>query len=224
MPASEVVQKLLDFLKRAPSEYPKLTGTTLGAATGGAAGGLFSEEGATGRGVMQGALLGGGAGLGAGALRELPLVPAALSAGIPIGWMARRKLSPLRAEELREQREERKRLRIKEELEEDRKKAKASGWPEGLEKTEAHNSKYKENPLMSAQENLKFLKEAVQQNQEGLEKDAERLLAFDVGMEVFCEANGITKEAMAQAVGLEPEELAAETVAYLSQQAEQVAQ
>jgi len=241
MPDVSVAKKLLDFLQKAPSVHPKATGTTLGALTGGAAGGLFSEEGATPRGILQGALLGGGAGLGVSALRELPLAASALAA-VPVGWAARRKLSPLRAEELREEREEAKRQRLRREMEEDRERAEASppGWPEGMQVQASHENKDKENTLMSAeiatqwpkglegaQKNAEFIKKALKEGNESekaAETDAERLMAFDLGMEVFCEANGISKEALAKACDVPEEELAVRTAAFLGAQAEQLSE
>jgi hypothetical protein len=220
MPASDVARKLLEFLKKAPTANPKLTGGALGAVSGGAAGGLFSEEGATTRGVLQGALLGSGAGLGVGALRELPLVAGSLAAAIPVGWAARRKLSPLRAEELREQREEAKRKRLKEEGGQNQQAE--SSKPGELEAQAAYNTGYKETALMSAQTNLKFIKQALQPDDAQMEKAAEQLMAFDVGMDIFCENNGITKAALADAYGLTEQELAVKTLAVLQAQAEQV--
>lgn len=220
MSASDVAMKLLKFLQNAPTTNPKLTGSALGALAGGAAGGLFSEEGATARGALQGALLGSGTGLGVGALKELPLIAGSLGAAVPAGWAARRKLSPWRAEELRDEREEAKRQRLREE---EKQKVKPLEGPGELEAQASHGFRHKENALMSAQNNLKFLKQAVHKKNDELEKAAEQLMAFDVGIDIFCENNGITKAALAKACGVGEQDLAVQMVATLQAQAEQVA-
>lgn len=222
MPASEVARKLIQFLKNAPTAHPKWTGSAIGAVAGGASGGLFSEEGATARGVLQGALLGSGAGLGVGALRELPLLAGSLAASVPVGWAARRKLSPLRAEELREQREEEKRRMLQEEQtrKEDQEDLEYAN-PTELEARAAYRPRNKENTFMSAQTNIKFLKQALKQDTAELEKSAQQLMAFDVGMDIFCENNGITKAALARAYGLSAQELAVNTLTALQAQVEQ---
>lgn len=219
MPASDVAKKLIEFLRKAPIDHPKITGSALGALAGGTAGGLFSEEGATMRGALQGALLGSGAGLGVSALRDLPIVASAVGASIPVGLLGRRKLSPLRAEELREQREERKAQRRKKESMDN--PAKVVGE---RELQAAYNYKHKENALMSAKANLEFLKQAINNSAAELEKIAEQLMAFDVGMDIFCQNNGIIKAALARPFGLTEKELAVTTAVSLMNQAEYVKQ
>jgi len=219
MPVSDVAKKLIEFLRKAPTNQPKLTGSALGALAGGTAGGLFSEEGATTRGALQGALLGSGAGLGVSALRDLPIVASAVGASIPVGLLGRRKLSPLRAEELREQREERKAQRRKKGLMDNPPKVVGE-----LELQAAYNSKHKENALMSAKANLEFLKQATNKSAVELEKTAEQILSFDVGMDIFCQNSGISKAALARPFGLTEQELAVATITALMNRAEHVSQ
>lgn len=77
---------------------------------------------------------------------------------------------------------------------------------------------------MSAKANLKFLKQAINNSAAELEKIAEQLMAFDVGMDIFCQNNGIIKAALARPFGLTEKELAVTTAVSLMNQAEYVKQ
>lgn len=177
MGVKEVAEKLINLI----GEYPHLASPILGAGTGAITGGTFSEEGATGKGMVRGALLGGliggGAGLGAyGAHKAFPTAGSMTAAGAGMGGgvgglLGQSKVSPWAMEMMKEEIAEKRRKKEKKEEEEMGKK--------------------EEKPQVKEAE----VKEA-----------AERLLAFEFGMDRWCETKKVDKGHFAKAAGVEPHE------------------
>ena len=188
-------------LKDLIMKYPVLSSALMGASTGAPLGAALSEEGVTGRGAVQGALLGAGAGaLGGPVLHkfhsimpgpEKTLALGALTSGALGGAVGQRHLSPWVMEHL---------------------KALAEAEAEDVvDRKRRRRGEPKEASVMDLKKEAEMEKEAVI-----------RTSAFDFGMEAYLTDLGMEKEAFAKACGVEPESLAERTIECLSSQLEEV--
>jgi hypothetical protein len=184
---------------------------TVGAGVGGLTGGVFSDEGATLRGILQGALLGAGAGMGGEAIRRMRFQPETVGLGVTMagagagGLMGQRRVSPwavekMKLEELEKRREQRK---LREVL--------------GI-------SEEKEGAFMATPDEARTaLKKEAEQTKMSEVEFNDRLKAFDFGMDVFfgSEHAKMDKKATAEGHGVEETDLAPAAVVWLQKQTEE---
>jgi hypothetical protein len=205
-----LADKVLEFIRK----YPYIAAPALGAGVGGTAGGIFSEEGAEGRGALQGALLGAGmGGLGAAATSALhsvtptaehALMLGALGGGAFGGLAGQRRLGPWGVKQR--------------EMQEEEKRRKAEDAERRIDEEAQAKEQDKEAAAMDkvTPENARAAVKA-----EGLDKEAldARVKAFDFGVDLLCEAEGIDKKAFAEAYGLQSaDELTPAMIACLNAQ------
>lgn len=190
------------LLEELATKYPAVLGALIGAPTGAAVGGFSSDEGEEGRGAVGGALLGAGIGGVAGSMsnkanqiREIltPTMPGAVGIGGALGGVIGGRYA----------------------------KAQLAPWI----KERLLASGLKDKPPAAHKEASDMSQNT--QNKEALEKAAmdkeaaDRVSAFDFGMEYFLSEHGIDKAAFAKKLEVEPNELAPATIAWLTKQLEE---
>lgn len=183
MGLAETVDKIVKLI----GDYPHLAAPLLGAGTGALTGGAFSEEGVGEKGAIRGALLGGliggGAGLGAyGVHKAFPTAGGMTAAGAGMGgalggMIGQSKVDPWTLELLKEKQEIR------------RKKREEGG------KVEKNRGVIRAGEPKEAQVKEAQIKEA-----------AERILAFDYGIDVWCQKNNVDKGEFAKQAGVSEED------------------
>jgi len=203
-----------------------------GAAAGGITGGIFSDEGATSRGILQGALLGGGTGvagtLGLKALESINAPTLALLGTIlgggTAGLIGQRRVNPWSIEKMKiqelENLEKRRKLQSEDEVQDDGQTGPGSARNAVgalMEKTESAKE-----TTMSIQDRIKEARVALGQTKKAsIKKNAEfkeRLNSFEFGMEANLKDQGFEKAAVAQAAGVTEAELAPRTLEWVTSQ------
>lgn len=177
MGLKETADKLVQLI----GEYPQLAAPLLGAGTGALTGAAFSEQGAIGTGALRGGLLGGliggGAGLGAyGAQKAFPTAGGMTAAGSGLGGAVGGLLG----------------------------QSKASPWAIELMKLQHEERHRKREEREKGEKKMEKNEPEVKEAQ--VKEAAERLTAFEFGMDVWCQKNGIEKTALAEAAGVNPDE------------------
>lgn len=188
------------LLAELAEKYPSILGALVGAPTGATIGGFSSDEGEESRGAVGGALLGGALGAGVGSMsnkanriREIltPTMPQAVGIGGALGGVIGGRYA----------------------------KAQLAPWI----KERLLSSGIKDKPHVVHKEASDMSQNTIQ-NKEALEKvamekeAAERVNAFDFGMEYFLSENGIDKTAFAKKLDVDPKDLAPATIAWLTKQ------
>ena len=199
--------ELVAGIKNFFTQHPHLAAPLLGAGVGGLTGSVFSEEGAGGEGALRGSLLGAGlgagAGLGLGALSKVTpgydtaLLGGTLAGGGLGGIFGSTKPSPLKVERMKLDEEERRAHR----------KAKS-------EKAEQEKQSSTKGDAAMVENNVAV------QTKEAEAVNAERLTAFEFGIEAFCKEAQITSDQLAQAAGVSRVDLVPATVNWLTTQLE----
>ena len=208
---------ILEGIKNFFAQYPHLAIPMLSAGVGAGTGALFSEEGAGGEGAARGALLGAGLG-GAGALgmnigtsairSALPntnqaLMTGALAGGGLGGIFGSTHPSPLKVERMRADEDERRA----------RRKARMLAMEQEKRSSMKGEVTMAENTVVGPTGTQEKAAEADLVN-------AERLVAFEVGIEKFCKEAQITSDQLAQAAGVSRVDLVPATVNWLTAQLE----
>ena len=202
--------ELVAGLKNLFTKYPHIAAPLLGAGAGGLTGAVFSEEGAGQEGATRGALLGAGlgagAGLGLGALRnampgyQTALLGGTLAGGGLGGIFGSTHPSAIKVERMKRDEDER-RTRRRERLE------KAEQEKQSSLKGDAAMAEQAAGPAGTQTKEAEV--EAM---------TAERMVAFEFGMEAFCKEAQITSDQLAQAAGVSRAYLVPATVNWLTAQ------
>jgi len=163
-------------------EYPHLAAPLLGAGTGALTGSAFSEEGASGKGAIRGALLGsligGGAGLGAyGVHKAFPTAGGMTAAGAGLGGAFGGMLG----------------------------QSKVDPWTLELLKEKQERRKKKREEEDHVDKN-KVVGQEAQVKEAQVKEAAERILAFDFGIEAWCTTNQVDKSELAKQAGVAEED------------------
>lgn len=181
MGLKETAEKIVQLI----GDYPQLAAPLLGAGTGALTGAAFSEQGAIGTGALRGGLLGGliggGAGLGAyGAQKAFPTAGGMTAAGAGLGGAVGGLLG----------------------------QSKASPWAIELMKMQHEEKRRKREEKEKGEEPMEKKEPEVepQVKEAQVKEAAERLTAFEFGMDVWCQKNGIEKAEFAKAAGVNPDE------------------
>jgi hypothetical protein len=190
----------LSLLKELAEKYPAVLGALIGAPVGGAVGGFSSDPGEEGRGALGGAALGAGLGAVGGGMSSAvrkatnELTPGPLTA-VGLGAAGGGLLAG--------------------------RYAKSSIAPWIKERLLEQKESKKEASDMS-QQVAEQAKEALEKQAELEKVAADRVNAFDFGMEYFLAEKGIEKAAFAKQLGLEdPELLAPAMIQWLNKQLEE---
>jgi hypothetical protein len=223
------IKKLLEHVAALP---------VIGAGVGGLTGGIFSDEGATLRGALQGALLGGGAGVGGTLIRRFDPTQAALAAtllGSGVGGLiGQRRVSPWTVEKMKlkemDKMERRRKLRDEDEAEEAKLVAEEAGIPAGATAAEEMMKKQQsaKESDMSIAEKAKEVRAALGTEKKAAAPEAmsddefqEHANAFEFGIDEFCKKSGIEKKALAQAAQVPEEHFTLATLGWLANQTEE---
>ncbi len=209
-----MAKSIYDVVAQFAQKHPTALASLAGAGVGGLTGALTSEEGEEHKGAIGGAALGAGGGALAGSIGlnarklmealtpspEKALLTGGIAGGAYAGYHGRAGLPAWVKKRLMTQSD----LAGESARDEDMNQL-------GLDKGASHMSDIK-NDASSARENLT--------KQAELEKmAAEKIAAFDCGMDIYCDEKGINKEALAKAHGInDVTELAPRTIAWLNSQ------
>jgi hypothetical protein len=214
----------------------------IGAGAGGLTGGIFSDEGASLRGALQGALLGAGAGVGGTLIKQFDPSQAALAAtllgGGVGGLIGQRRVSPWSVEKMKlnELEKMEKRKKLEEEDEAARTAAEEAGIPPesvvgtGVDQGMKKEQSAKKESDMSIAEKANEVREALGLNKRATAPAPEAMSdadfqehanAFEFGIDSFCKDAGIEKKALAQAAQVPEDHLTLATLAWLANQTEE---
>jgi hypothetical protein len=200
----------------------------IGAGAGGVTGGIFSDEGATLRGALQGALLGAGAGLGGSIIQRFDPSQAALAAtllgGGVGGLIGQRRVSPWSVEKMKlkelEKIEKRRKLHAADEAEKEERVVGEAGMEKEQSAKESD---------MSIAEKAEEVRKALGSEKKTAAAEPEAMSdadfqehanAFEFGIDTFCKEAGIEKKALAQAAQVPEEHFTLAALAWLANQTE----